>query len=90
MKATHWSAHADPEDWAANPALSPEDAAREMIESCDDDLAKDTRDDLVRGGRPVKIAVHGYVETTDIIAEDADKFDGYADGCALAGRITHK
>ena len=82
MKSTHWSAHTDPADWADNPALSPEDAAREMIESHDDDRASDIRDDLVRGGRPVKITVHGYVETTDIIAEDADKFDGYIDGGA--------
>ena len=36
MKSTHWSAHTDPADWADNPALSPEDAAREMIESHED------------------------------------------------------
>lgn len=82
MKATHWSAHTDPEDWEDGPSGSPEDAARDLIESHNDDRASDTRDDLVRGGSPIAITAHGYVETTDIIAEDADKFDGYIDGGA--------
>ena len=71
-KATHWSASLDPEEWTDDPSELPEDAARELIESRDDDRGSDIRDDLSRSGSPVEVTVHGYVNTDYLDATDED------------------
>jgi len=80
MKSTHWSYSDDPEQWMDNPEKTPEDAARQLIENEDADLACDLRDDLLRGGSPIEITVYGYVETNEILDPEL-AFDGYEPGC---------
>lgn len=82
MKSTHWSHSDNPEDWTDEPAATPEEAARQLIEHEDYDLACDIRDDLLRGGSPIEITVHGYYETDALIPDGDDCFDGYEPGCS--------
>ena len=64
MKATHWSANLDPEDWTDNPASSPEDAAREWIEDGNGDDADSDRDDILHGAlHRSEVDVHGFTHT---------------------------
>ena len=80
MKSTHWSHSDDPEQWMDNPEKTPEEAARQLIEHDDSDLASDIRDDLMRGGSPIEITVYGYVETNEAL-DPEQAFDGYEPGC---------
>jgi len=81
MKSTHWSHSDDPEQWTDNPEKTPEDAARQLIEHDDSDLASDIRDDLMRGGSPIEFTVYGYIETNELMPDNANHFDGYEPGC---------
>ena len=80
MMSTHWSHSDDPEQWLDNPEPTPEEAARQVIEHEDCDIADDLRDDLLRGGSPIQITVHGYRETSAPL-HDGEQFDGYEPGC---------
>jgi hypothetical protein len=80
MKSTHWSHSDDPEKWTDNPEKTPEEAARQLIENEDSDLACDIRDDLLRVGPPIEITVYGYVETNEVLDPEV-AFDGYKPGC---------
>jgi len=79
MKSTHWSHSDDPEQWTDNPEKTPEEAARQLIENEDTDLACDIRDDLMRGGLPIEITVYGYFETNEALDPEL-AFDGYEPG----------
>lgn len=76
MKATHWSAFRNPEDWKENPHDSAEDAAEEFFIS--DEEGWDSRDALERSGFCI-VTVFGFIETSETLT-DEDSFDGYEEG----------
>lgn len=79
--STHWTAFPDAERWRDNPDSTPEAAARSFlaIGPVDDDDVWHVWDSLQDDER-VDIAVHGYIETTELIPDEAQQFDGYEPG----------
>lgn len=75
MKATHWSAFRNAEEWKDNPHAAAEEAAEEFFLS---EEGWDSRDELEKS-RSCVVTVHGFVETSEPLAE-AEIFDGYEEG----------
>lgn len=76
MRATHWHAEADPDDWEDNPIESKEEAAKLYL--WEGRKADSHQYELRRYGS-TKVIVHGFIKT-DHILEEQSQFDGYSPG----------
>jgi hypothetical protein len=78
MKATHWTATQDPEQWSDDPCRDPLVAAERAMTDQDDDDAWDRRHALILYKRAF-VTVYGFIETNEPLSGDA-QFDGYEPG----------
>ena len=78
----HWMADClDPDEWPDDPNSTPEDAARNFlaIGGYSNDHCWDSWDDLGREGE-TKIKARRWEETSELITDHEQQFDGYAPG----------
>lgn len=78
---THWMADClSPDEWKDDPALTPEAAARHFLEgNSDNDEHWHVWDDLQKDG-VTAVVVRRFEETTELIADPEEQFDGYEAG----------
>ncbi len=81
MISTHWMPAAfKTDEWPDNPAESPAAAAQLLLDQHHDhDDAWEAWDELQRGGSTT-ITLAGFISTTELIADEDARFDGYEPG----------
>lgn len=81
MTTQHWIADClTPDEWTDNPSPSPKVAAARFLEiGTDNDDCWEAWNDLEKGGTTT-IAVRRWDETTEVITDPDQQFDGYEPG----------